>query len=636
MRILHLLSQLGLTGAEVYAQELSNQQIADGHQVYVISDKIHVSLLATYQSLEVSNNHWWHKHQVTKKLKQFLIENKIDVIHCHSRAAVRHAHRARQQLSIQQKISVHAANPINSKIAMVTTLHGRQHFSWSKRLQNIYGEYMIAICENVKKAQIQDFKSQPHTIKKIGNPFSTDQYQPRMLTEPKNQIAWIGRSTGPKGLIFKKFFLETAEELLRTYPQLKFDIICTKPTEFGVEFLEQIQKWNLQFQERIRILDQVTQLKSIYQQYDLVMGAGRVAIESCLLGVPCFAMGEASYHGLIHLNNLEEAMHSNFGDIDFLPPTKNPFSHWNFPQMKIDFLRSCRKLYAGVTDSLDDIIQIRSILVKNYDVKVIHEQVLETYRAAIFKCHVPQWIPILMYHKVVDQPIQTEHKIFITKDRFEEHCRFFKKQNFTPMWFSDLWPYWSGQKSFQYFPKKPIFLTFDDGYKNNLTIAEPILKHYQLKATIYLLANHQITQNNWDPNEDPISNQLLTFAEKNQLSPEVFEIGSHGYNHQHLTTISAADAFEDLKSSRCKLESEFGAKVYSFAYPFGSTSDALARLAQEAGYEFAVNTDRGGMLLSDDRFALFRVNIFPEDKGFALWKKTRPWYRKRFYKRRGQ
>ena len=40
------------------------------------------------------------------------------------------------------------------------------------------------------------------------------------------------------------------------------------------------------------------------------------------------------------------------------------------------------------------------------------------------------------------------------------------------------------------FPEKPAVITFDDGYRNNLTIALPILKKYRLPATIFVTAGY--------------------------------------------------------------------------------------------------------------------------------------------------
>lgn len=202
------------------------------------------------------------------------------------------------------------------------------------------------------------------------------------------------------------------------------------------------------------------------------------------------------------------------------------------------------------------------------------------------------------------------------------------------MRFQDLQDYWTEKKPLHDFPRKPLLLTFDDGYIDNRTHAEPLLQQYGFQATIFLLANHGITENTWDASTGETPDRLMNLEEKKLLNPKVWEIGSHGFNHLHLPQIPQAQAFQEMKDSRLQLQEDFKTEILSFAYPFGSTNSEIAKLAEKAGYRFAVNTDQGGLHLADDPFSLFRVNIFPEDGVFELWKKTAPWYRKYFYRKR--
>ncbi|MBX7231103.1 MAG: glycosyltransferase [Bdellovibrionales bacterium] len=160
IRVLHLLSQLELTGAEVYAQQLIQFQKEQGHEPYIISDRIHVPLPIPLHSLPVSIK----SRQVFKRnklyLKKFLIEKKIDVIHCHSRAAVRLANSTRKSL----------------QVAMISTIHGRQHSSLGKRFFDSYGEYKILICENLQYQFEHELKSQPGSLRVLRNPFATSIY----------------------------------------------------------------------------------------------------------------------------------------------------------------------------------------------------------------------------------------------------------------------------------------------------------------------------------------------------------------------------------------------------------------------------------------------------------------------------
>ena len=72
-----------------------------------------------------------------------------------------------------------------------------------------------------------------------------------------------------------------------------------------------------------------------------------------------------------------------------------------------------------------------------------------------------------------------------------------------------------------YFEKKfdnkkiNVAITFDDGYTNNLTEALPLLKKYNFRAVIYLLAHNDIPDNHWDAGEIPA--QALMNSKERQI-----------------------------------------------------------------------------------------------------------------------
>jgi peptidoglycan/xylan/chitin deacetylase (PgdA/CDA1 family) len=128
----------------------------------------------------------------------------------------------------------------------------------------------------------------------------------------------------------------------------------------------------------------------------------------------------------------------------------------------------------------------------------------------------------------------------------------------------------------------------------------------------------------------------MGLEEKQQLDPKVWEIGSHGFHHHRLTEANDSEIRRELQESKASLKRDLQQPIYAFAYPFGSTNPEIAQSAREAGYKFAVNTDQGGLHLADQPHAIFRVNIFPEDGLFELWKKTSSWYRRYFFRKRGR
>ena len=113
-----------------------------------------------------------------------------------------------------------------------------------------------------------------------------------------------------------------------------------------------------------------------------------------------------------------------------------------------------------------------------------------------------------------------------------------------------------------------------------------------------------------------------------------FEIGSHGFSHQKITQMSEAEARLELRKSKQDLENEFKKNIPVYAFTYGDTSLEAAKWALEEGYDYAVNTDTGGQLLEEDPYRIFRVNIFPNESFFSLFKKTSSWYRTYYFRKR--
>lgn len=423
MRILHLLSQTQLTGAEVYAAELVQFQMAAGHSVFLISDKIHIAFAVENKSLPISKNSFRHKLQVRQVLRKFLVENNIQVIHCHSRAAVRHASRARRGLDV----------------AMVTTIHGKQHDSLSKRIFDSWGEYKILICENLRRQFTTDFGITAATLKLIRNPFSLPNSEHTEHLEhteqlPNKKIAFVGRSTGPKGERFKIFFQQGLKAWITTHPDYQLDIIASNPELMGEDFLAELKT----LAPQVKLLGHVEDLATKLRNYSLVIGAGRVAIEACLNGLPVLAFGEALSHGLITTRNLASALASNFGDIaeDLGEPVNSKL-----------LLDDLERVLSIKNQNLADREAIRIQIKKEFSGPGINAQILDIYKAAAFKRNQGnKWLPILMYHKIPDAELLSKHRIFVTKANFRNHLRFFQRQGFKSLTFDELAEFWESSR----------------------------------------------------------------------------------------------------------------------------------------------------------------------------------------------
>lgn len=80
-------------------------------------------------------------------------------------------------------------------------------------------------------------------------------------------------------------------------------------------------------------------------------------------------------------------------------------------------------------------------------------------------------IPVFLYHQV-------NNLSNVKPDVFEEHLKILKEKNMNTITLSEY-----GKKET---PKNSVLITFDDGYYDNYKIVFPLLKKYNMKATVFL------------------------------------------------------------------------------------------------------------------------------------------------------
>ena len=95
-------------------------------------------------------------------------------------------------------------------------------------------------------------------------------------------------------------------------------------------------------------------------------------------------------------------------------------------------------------------------------------------------------IDILMYHGFTDKDhhegIENHSGKHLHIKKFDEQVRFLKK-NYNIVSLNDVLDYYTQGKKL---PPRSIVITVDDGYKSNWTLAYPVLKEYQVPATVFV------------------------------------------------------------------------------------------------------------------------------------------------------
>ena len=582
MNILMALSQLEITGAEVYATELGNALTVRGHQVHYVSDTLTKPVEGLFFRLRFNKRsllrRLWHIFFLIYLIKRY----KIQLVHAHSRAS---------------GWSSYVACKL-TRTPMVTTVHGRQPVHASRKRFHALGFRALAVCEAVAQQIVDDLGVPPDSVAVVRNGVNPFQFCfHRRPHHPKLVISIIGRLTGPKGDLTYRL-LDEVLDLDR----------CVVRVITGSAMNPRFERFLSQVDFRFSVKDIPTEMADS----DLVIGAGRVAVEALLVGAPVFAAGEARILGLIDLDNLNQGLACNFGDIGPNELVIDPI------QLRQQIAQALASQQSNVTS-----LALRERVAAEYGLAQVVEQIEGHYQSAVVYT-LRNEMPILMYHRFIeDDADRGVHGTWMKIDRFEAHLKLLKKLGYESLTFADC-----VEKDFirRLEPgKKFVMITADDGYQDNLTRMLPLLKKYGFKAVVYVVSDE--THNRWDTEntENPdIEARLMTAAEIRELSDSGWvEIGGHTLTHAKLDLLSPDAQVIEIERNKARLEEITGKSILSFAYPYGRLNDSAKAMVKQAGYRYAVATDSGPMAMHEDLYQIRRIAIFPRTDTFGLWRKVR-------------
>lgn len=228
-------------------------------------------------------------------------------------------------------------------------------------------------------------------------------------------------------------------------------------------------------------------------------------------------------------------------------------------------------------------------------------------------------VKILMFHRVVnDDRLSREYpQVCVHILEFRRCLRLLEQWGFTAITLNDYRLSLGGEMDL---PKKPVILSFDDGYLDVYRNAFPLLLEFGMTAVVFAVANQEILDNCWDQGTRFPSAPLMNGRQLLELHEAGFEIGSHTISHPRLTAIPADRAWDEISRSRMMLEILLNSPVRSFAYPYGLMSDAVKTMVIDAGYENACSVFTGPPVFGADPFQVRRTLIpgSSSGAGFAL------------------
>lgn len=222
------------------------------------------------------------------------------------------------------------------------------------------------------------------------------------------------------------------------------------------------------------------------------------------------------------------------------------------------------------------------------------------------KIHVSN-IKVLMYHRVLEQaPPEDTNWHYVLADEFRKQLKMMDKLGYTPITFYDYHLYLEDKLTL---PKKPIIITFDDGYLDTYDIAMPILLEFNMSAVIFALGNRNLKRAVWEERDRQDRCPLMTDEQLEIADSLGFEIGAHSMNHLDLTKTKDDELYAEIVKSKKEIENLLAKPVYTFAYPYGRINEKIRKMAVDAGYTFACGVYTGPYRFGDDLFDIRRLAI---------------------------
>lgn len=201
-------------------------------------------------------------------------------------------------------------------------------------------------------------------------------------------------------------------------------------------------------------------------------------------------------------------------------------------------------------------------------------------------------LPIIMYHSVLKDE-QRLGKYVVSPETVEDDMRYLRGRGYGTVTVQDLLNYVDRGTPL---PKKPVMLTFDDGYYNNYSYAYPLAKKYGEKIIISPVGRYTDLFTGGDA--DHPSYSYLTWSEIAEMIDSGFvEIQNHSYDLHAASgrlgasrkTGESAGTYawlleNDLRRMQDAMEEHTGCVPTAFVYPYGAISRESLPVVRKIGF----------------------------------------------------
>ncbi|MBI3005422.1 MAG: polysaccharide deacetylase family protein [Ignavibacteriales bacterium] len=227
-------------------------------------------------------------------------------------------------------------------------------------------------------------------------------------------------------------------------------------------------------------------------------------------------------------------------------------------------------------------------------------------------------LKLLLYHRIVNnKQLCNAHWSCVHVNEFQKQLDLLDRWGYSAVTLED---FRLSQERKLMLPKKPIIISFDDGYLDTYDLAFPLLQEYGMKAVVFVLGERKIKSNYWVKYLGLPDVPLMKAEHVVELHESGIEIGSHTMTHARLPFLREDEAWEEIFRSRMLLEILINAPVHSFSYPYGLLNPKIKQMVVNAGFKSACAVQSGPATFGKDLYRIRRMPILNTTNsiGFAM------------------
>jgi peptidoglycan/xylan/chitin deacetylase (PgdA/CDA1 family) len=212
-------------------------------------------------------------------------------------------------------------------------------------------------------------------------------------------------------------------------------------------------------------------------------------------------------------------------------------------------------------------------------------------------------VPILMYHVLAPPLPNTPYPdLYVRPADFRAQVAWLAAHGYHAVTLRQVYDWWRGAQAL---PRKPVVLTFDDGYHSDFTVALPTLRARRWPGVLNLEVQ----------NLKPVWGTRPGMVRK--LIAAGWEIDAHTMTHPDLTTVGPAELRFQVAGSRTAIRRTFHVPAQFFCYPAGRYDDAVVAAVRAAGF-LGATTETEGFARPGSLFTLDRVRVDGSDGSAGL------------------